>query len=113
MGMYDTVLVDIECPHCHENVTAEMQTKKGLKTGSMYRIGDNFVLNAGFKNDYELSYDRPFYVVWMGGFCPSCHVGLYGNMELFKEDYKIYRVMINRYVKELENHIIIEDSKDD
>jgi phage FluMu protein Com len=41
MGMFDTIYLDIKCPHCKNLNEIELQTKDGYQELSVWRKGDN------------------------------------------------------------------------
>jgi hypothetical protein len=93
MGMFDTIIGEIECPECRQTKEREIQTKRGPCLMETYHLGDT--IEPFFFGDYWFEEE------W---YCEDCHKRAREKDENAKIDWhKVYVHCINGLIVGISN----------
>ena len=93
MGMFDTIIGEIECPECRQTKEREIQTKRGPCLMETYHLGDT--IEPFFFGDYWFEEE------W---YCGDCHKRAREKDENAKIDWhKVYVHCINGLIVGISN----------
>jgi hypothetical protein len=93
MGMFDTIIGEIECPDCKQTKEREIQTKRGPRLMETYHLGDT--IEPFFFGDYWFEEE------WS---CEDCHRSAREKDEKAKFDWhKIYIHCLNGLIVDISN----------
>lgn len=82
MGIYNTLVVELVCPRCHERATCEVDFRLGLLELRTYRLGDALRWAGGYRNKPlrrpdEGTVEGEGYTV-----CPRCEKDFWVHVEV-------------------------------